>query len=264
MPIITKISVQKNLADRYNIFLDEKYSFSVDEEVLTRFQLKKGKELTDLDLVEIEYEDEIRKGVNSAIQYLSYRMRTEKEVMDQLKKKGFNEEVIKEVIHNLYKLSYLNDLEFAIAFVRTQMNTTKKGPEVIKKELRDKGIKKENIDIALTEFKQDHVLRSAISLIEKTMKQNQKISEKMLRQKINQTMMRKGFSKEIINQAMSEVTFEKDEELEKEVLRDHFAKAHRKYQNFNGFQYEQKMKQALYRKGFSIEQIERFLSEMEL
>ncbi|MGV3466194.1 MAG: recombination regulator RecX, partial [Heyndrickxia sp.] len=46
MPIITKITVQKNLSDRYNIYLDEEYAFSVDEDVLTRFQLRKGKELS--------------------------------------------------------------------------------------------------------------------------------------------------------------------------------------------------------------------------
>ncbi|KQL50327.1 recombinase RecX [Heyndrickxia shackletonii] len=264
MPIITKITVQKNLSDRYNIYLDEHYAFSVDEDVLTRFQLRKGKELSELDLTEIHYEDEIRKGVNSAIQYLSFRMRSEKEVEEHLKKKEFNEEIIKEVIHALYKMNYLNDLEFAVAYVRTQMNTTKKGPEVIKLELKNKGITNDMIETAILEFKDDHVLSSAISLAEKTVKQNKKIPEKLLRQKVEQALIRKGYTKEIIKEAMTQITFEQDEDAEREILESHWSKAHRKYEHLEGFEYEQKIKQALYRKGFQIEQIERFLSEKEL
>lgn len=264
MPIITKITVQKNLSDRYNIYLDEHYAFSVDEDVLTRFQLRKGKELTELDLTEIYYEDEIRKGVNSAIQYLSFRMRSEKEVEEHLKKKEFNEEIIKEVIHALYKMSYLNDLEFALAYVRTQMNTTNKGPEVIKLELKNKGIKSDMIETAILEFKDDQVLRSAVSIVEKTVKQNKKVPEKLLRQKVEQALMRKGFTKEIIKEAMAQITLEKDEDAEREILESHWSKVHRKYQHLKGFEYQQKVKQALYRKGFQIDQIERFLNEKEL
>jgi regulatory protein len=43
MPYITKISAQKNNEERVNIFLDEKYAFSVDLDVLVKFDLRKGK-----------------------------------------------------------------------------------------------------------------------------------------------------------------------------------------------------------------------------
>lgn len=43
MPYITKISAQKNNTERVNIFLDEKYAFSVDLDVLVQHDLKKGK-----------------------------------------------------------------------------------------------------------------------------------------------------------------------------------------------------------------------------
>ncbi|WP_235425115.1 hypothetical protein [Heyndrickxia ginsengihumi] len=87
MPTITKISVQKNNPERYNIFLDGQYRFSVDEEVLARFQLLKGKEISSFELDHIMLQDDIRKGVNIAIQFLSFRMRSEKEIKDYLRKK---------------------------------------------------------------------------------------------------------------------------------------------------------------------------------
>jgi regulatory protein len=67
MPNITKITTQKKRKDRYNIFVDEKYAFSVDEEVLLKFQLKKGMELDDLLLAEIQFHDEIQKAFTDAL-----------------------------------------------------------------------------------------------------------------------------------------------------------------------------------------------------
>ncbi|WP_254260120.1 hypothetical protein [Listeria fleischmannii] len=60
--------------------------FSVDEAVLVKFQLKKNKSLTNEEIDEIVEADEIRKGLNRAIQFLARRVRSEKEVRDYLKK----------------------------------------------------------------------------------------------------------------------------------------------------------------------------------
>ena len=97
MPIITKITTQKKRTDRYNIFVDEKYAFSVDEEVLLKFQLKKGKEIDSLVLSQIQFHDEIQKAFTAALDYLSYRMRSEAEVRLFLKKKEIEEPIINEV-----------------------------------------------------------------------------------------------------------------------------------------------------------------------
>ncbi|WP_412176620.1 hypothetical protein [Klebsiella pneumoniae] len=40
-------------------------------------------------------------------------------------------------------------------------------------------------------------------------------------------------------------------------------KAHRRFSKYEGREYQQKMKQALYRKGFSIDQIQSFLDSIE-
>ena len=89
MPNITKITTQKKRKDRYNIFVDEKYAFSVDEEVLLKFHLKKGMELDDLLLAEIQFHDEIQKAFTDALNYLSYQIeRSESEIRLYFKKEG--------------------------------------------------------------------------------------------------------------------------------------------------------------------------------
>ena len=80
MPVITKITQQKRDSERYKIFLDETYAFSVHESVLVKFGLTKGMQLDEWSMDEMTYEDQIEKAFNRALHYLSFRMRSEFEV----------------------------------------------------------------------------------------------------------------------------------------------------------------------------------------
>lgn len=265
MAIITKITTQKKNTERYNIFLDhgkgEEYAFSVDEDVLIKFNLKKGLELDDFALMEIHYQDDIRKAYHAAIHFLSRRMRSELEVRNYLREKEIEDSVIQEVIHKLYEYRFLNDDEFARAYVRTQMNTTDKGVEVIRRELREKGIEEKKLENALKEYPMEKQIQKAKKLWEKALQKKSRDSERILKQKAEQNLQRKGFSFEIISIAMEEVEQGQEEGDEMLALRYQGEKAHRKYANLMGFEYEQKMKQTLYRKGFTIDMIEQFLTE---
>ncbi|RTR26168.1 recombination regulator RecX [Robertmurraya yapensis] len=265
MATITKITVQKKNTDRYNIFLDhgkgEEYAFSVDEDVLIKFNLKKGMELDDFALMEINYQDDIRKSYNLAIHYLTRVMRTEFEVRKYLADKEVEEPVIQEVIHKLYDYQFLDDEEYANAYVRTQINTSDKGIVVVRKDLQEKGVAAPLIEKALKQYSLEKQIEKAKGLWEKAVNKSAKESERILKQKAEQFLLRKGYPFEVISIAMEMAESKKDEDDEMEALRYQGEKAHRKYAQLEGYEYEQKMKQALYRKGFSIEKIEQFLAE---
>ncbi|MDP4170972.1 MAG: recombination regulator RecX [Bacillota bacterium] len=265
MAIITKITTQQKRQDRYNVFLDygkgEQYAFSVDENVLIKFQLKKGLELDDFALMEINYQDDIRKSYNLAVGYLAARMRTEKEIRDYLAQKDMEEPVIKEVIHKLFEQNYINEQEFAFAYVRTQMNTTDKGVKIIKTELKEKGLAEGLIQSALELYPFEMQVEKALKLCSKYSKKNTNESKRLLNQKLESMLMRKGYPYEVINLAVNEAEQaegEKNDEWDALVFQA--EKAHRKYSKYSGYEYRQKMKQALFSKGFSIELIERVLS----
>jgi len=265
MAIITKITTQKQSDERYNIFLDdgtgEKYAFSVDQDILIKHNLQKGKELDEFDIVEIKYGDDRKKAYNKALEFLSYRMRSVKEVEEYLAKKEYHESVIKEVILKLKEYNYVDDFEFALAYVRTQKQTNGKGPTVLTRELATKGIGQSIVEQVLAEYSRAEQLEEAISHAEKLLKKNNKLSTIQLKQKIEQHLLRKGFSYNIISIALEEVNYEQDESEEWLALVKHAEKAQRKYQNEDPYQYKMKMKQFLYRKGFAIELIEKFLNE---
>lgn len=263
MAVISRISVQKKRLDRYNIFITDKYAFSVDEEVLIKFDLKKGKELDEFDLADIQMHDDIQKAFTQSLHYLSHRMRSESEVRMYLRKKEVDDAIIQEAIHKLYHYKYLDDLEFARAFVRTHANGGNKGPIVIRQELKEKGISEKLIEKAILEYPIDLQIEHARQQAEKSIKKEKNLSERSLQQKLDQVLMRKGYPRDIIVAALQEVTVEKDSEEEWNSLIYHGEKLERRYKAYQGFEYEQKMKQALFRKGFPMELISRYLDRDE-
>jgi regulatory protein len=267
MPVITKISVQKHNKERYSIFTDsgrgEEYAFSVDEDVLIKHNLKKGMELDDFSVTEMLFQDDIRKAYHTAINYLAHRMRSEAEVRDHLTKKEIADPVIKEAIHKLYEFKFLNDEEFANAFVRTQLNTTDKGAGVIKMELKNKGVSAELVSKAIEEVSFDEQLEKAIKLSEKYVQKNNKDSSKILKQKIEQMLQRKGYSFALIRAALDKTQVEKEEDDEMDALKIQGDKLHNKYSKLPDREYRQKLKMALYRKGFPMEMIDEFITEKQ-
>ncbi|WP_318505534.1 recombination regulator RecX [Bacillus sp. T3] len=263
--IITKITVQQKQKDRYNIFVDngdgEKYGFSVDEDVLIKYQLKKGQNLDDFAVSEIFYQDDIRKAYSQAVQYLAARMRSELEVRQHLQKKELDENIINEVIHKLYQYQFLNDHEFAVAFVRTQMNTTDKGTIVIGQELKEKGIKDEILETSLLEYPYERQFEQCFNLSKKFVEKNKKESAKFLKQKLEQMLIRKGYPFDIIQETIRDIDFDKGEDMEMEALRKQGDKLLGKYSRYSGYEFTQKMKQALYRKGFPMDLIDQYLAE---
>ncbi|PLR66611.1 MULTISPECIES: recombination regulator RecX [Bacillaceae] len=267
MPLITKITAQKSSEERFNVFMNdgsgEKFAFSVDQNILLKFGLRKGLELDEMEILEIQYGDSIKKAFNKAIEYLGFRMRSEKEVADMLLKKEYEEAVITEVIHQLRHYKYVNDEEFADAYIRTHWKTGGKGPGVIKRELAMKGIGKEIAEKSLLQYSKEDQFEQAMIHAEKIVRKESKISTVQIKQKVEQTLMRKGFSYDVISIVIEELTYENNDDEEWNSLVLQAEKLKRKYAKEVRNQYKMKMKQALYRKGFSIELIDRFLNEEE-
>ena len=143
---ITSIQAQKR-PGRYNIYLGEEYAFPVDEELIIKYMLHKGMVLSPAFQEELKVEDVSRKAYQRALNYLSYGLRSEKEVRDDLKEKEFEEQA-DEVIERLKEQRLIDDLEYAKSFVRTSANLNRKGPSVIQNELFRRGIDKLSIEEA--------------------------------------------------------------------------------------------------------------------
>ncbi|WP_458414614.1 recombination regulator RecX [Schinkia sp. CFF1] len=262
---IVKITTQTKNKERFNVFIDqgngEEYGFSIDQDVLIEFQLRKGNTYTEDELKEILYKDEIKKAFNLALHYLSFRMRSEKEIRDYLQKKAYTEEIIEIVLQRLRKNRYVDDVEFAKAFVRSRVYNSTKGPLMIRQELQQKGISEATIQEGLMEFPDEKQLELAAQFVEKNAKQKKSLSDYQIKQRISQALLGKGFPQSIVKTALSQLVIEKDEEDPLAAVAKQGEKAFKKYSNkFEGWELEQKVKQYLYQRGFTSDEIEAFIA----
>ena len=75
-----------------------------------------------------------------ALRYLSYRPRSELEVKNYLRQKGYEPQISDAVIAKLRSLHYLDDLSFAQIWARSRLESRGYGPRRVEQELRLKGI----------------------------------------------------------------------------------------------------------------------------
>lgn len=264
MKVITKIGRQKNNPERYNIYLNDEYAFAVDESTLIKFGLMKGKTLEQFDIDEIAYEDEIAKAFNKALHFLSFQMRSEYEVKKKLLDAGHGEAVVLEAIRKLENLGFLNDATYSKALLETKKRTMKKGPRAIRQDLKKKGIDQSLQDEVLETFTHEEQLDIAMQLAEKEVRAGNRKTPTQVKQKIQDVLMRKGYSFSIVSDVLERIKLEREQDEWEEMIAAQGEKIWRKFSSkFSGTERNMKVKQALYQKGFPIEVINGFIEEKE-
>ncbi|WP_125766856.1 recombination regulator RecX [Lapidilactobacillus wuchangensis] len=263
MKTITQITAQKK-SGRYNIFLDKHYAFPVSEDVLIRYNLHKGLELTDDQQAEIAAADVIEKAYQLALNYLSYQIRTIKEMRQYLKQHEVESVAIEQVIDRLKQQQYLDDGAYAIAYVQTNKRLSLKGPQVIRQELRQKGVMDENLIVdALTHYDQESLLANGQKLAQQIWQRQHHVSQRIREQKVRQGLQQKGYSGVDFDLIWSQLDLTMDDAEEHDALQLAAAKAQRHYQPLTDRKQRQKFTQALYRKGFAFDAINNWLADHE-
>ena len=200
---ITRIEPQKKNPRRRSVFIDGKFAFGVDEEVVSKLGLEKGEGLTEQKIKEILIQKSENEAKEVALRFLSFRRRTEKEVKDKLKKKDFEERTIKSTIDKLKEYDLVNDFEFATAWVKERLAYKPRGKKLLRQELWKKGIKKDIIDQVTEELCQDED-KSASELMEKIKKRYKNLEPKVARRRMLSLLLRRGFSYETASRAMED------------------------------------------------------------
>lgn len=261
--MITKIEPQKRKG-RYNVYVNDDFAFGVDEEVLIRFELTKGLHITQKFQNKIENEDSFAKAYQKTLNYLSYSLRTEKQIRDYLFKHELGH-FSERIIGKLKESKLLDDLVYARSFVRSKANVNQKGPRNIEQELKQKGVDDEDILTALDEYSADQELENAVELAEKKWSKTKNSSEFETVRKIKKYLVNKGYSFEIADEAIDAIDTEKNEDEEYDALVKQADKAHRRYsRKHEGYELSQRLRRYLYSKGFPKELINRYFEEKEV
>lgn len=145
--MITALVVQKRNKQRVNVFLDGDYAFglAIDEAL----KLRKGQKLSAEDVLKLKALDEIAVAHEGALNFLSFRPRSIKEVQDNLRQKGISEEAVATVLERLERVGLVDDAAFARFWVENRDRFKPRSARAIRYELRQKGVSDEAIDLAL-------------------------------------------------------------------------------------------------------------------
>ncbi|MBI2596015.1 RecX family transcriptional regulator [Candidatus Daviesbacteria bacterium] len=201
---ITSVEPQKNNPKRFNIFLDSVFGFGADEDTVVKFRLVPGKEIPQEDLDKILLETEVGKLIGRMYGWFGVRMRSEKEVRDYFRVKNQESRVkgreevssllIDQVVESLKNKGMINDEVFAKSWIEARRRSKKKGLNVIKMELFQKGISREIVNEVISH--QSSVTseeKIAEEALEKKTKVWKYLPEIEFKKKATEFLMRKGF-----------------------------------------------------------------------
>lgn len=219
---VTKILQQVKRADRYSIYINDTYSFSLHEYQLADSGLRVGKVLQSEDLDNFATESQFGKAYERALNYVMIRPRSEKEIKDYLtrtflypKPKSFvdksgqrhfkpqtvdkeqTEIMIIRVVERLQEKGYINDEAFAKAWVSSRLLHKKPSRRRLNQELLAKGVSQPIIIAVLQDADMSEV-NNLKELIAKKRRQTKYQDD----DKLTQYLLRQGFQYDDIKQGL--------------------------------------------------------------
>jgi regulatory protein len=199
--IITKIKRLRGRRQRYSIFLDGVPALELSDWTIGKCGLRTGDDLDEPAVDNIKSIEAETQAKSIAINYLSYRQRSAKEIIDHLTKKGFARECAQHVIHQLQSAGMVNDLEFARLFVRDRLKRRPTGQALLRMQLLAKGLTPAMADMVLAELitpqsQQISALQVAKRKIQLT-RYSKNLDEEKRKKRLLDFLLRRGFSYEI-------------------------------------------------------------------
>lgn len=143
---ISKVSPAVKTAGRYNIYVDGKYSFSLDELQLVQNGLHSGLEISEAQLEQLKSESDFGKNYIRAVDLISRRLRSEREIRDYAFRKQWTKSNTERVVERLKARGYLNDRRFAELFFGSRHQSGRYSLKRIRLDLVKKGISGDIID----------------------------------------------------------------------------------------------------------------------
>ncbi len=202
---ITKIERQKKNRGRCNIYVDDVFFCGLYDDTVLKYGLAANDEITEQKLNEIKEFDEYIYGKKIAFDYLAYRIRTAAEIRKKLKAKSISAEITEKILKHLTELNLIDDAEFAKQLISEKIKRKPAGKTFLKQKLFEKGISKEIAEKALEEaFENIDEKEVAMQCFLKYYPKVKPLEKDKQRKKIFDTLARKGFDYDIINQVIRE------------------------------------------------------------
>jgi len=195
---ITSIKQQLKRTNRYSVFVEGKYEFSLSETALLESKLASGQELAKQEVGEYKKLSSEDKLYNKALRWVAMRPRTKWEVSFYLEYKNQASPALAEqILNKLSDIGLLDDEKFAGAFVNDRQLLRPTSRRKMMLELRKKHVADDTIQVALGEEQADEQA-ALLDIIERKRRQS-KYQDDL---KLMQYLARQGFGYHDIKAAL--------------------------------------------------------------
>jgi regulatory protein len=194
---ITSIKQQIKRADRYSVFVEGKYEFSLSEGALLESKVASGQELTKEQLGEFKKLSADDKLYNQTLRYVAMRPRTEWEIEFYLERKSASPPLVESILNKLSNIGLIDDRKYAQAFINDRKLLRPASRRKITAELRKKRVADEIIQqVTSAEELDDQTALRAV--IERKRRQTKYQDDT----KLMQYLARQGFGYDDIKSAL--------------------------------------------------------------
>ncbi len=206
---ITALKAQKHNPDRVSVYLDGEYAFGLFRVVAAWLQV--GQELGEEKIRQLHQAEAGEKAYQRALNFLSYRVRTESEVRRNLNKHDTPESVIEEVLERLRRNRLVDDQQFANSWVENRSEFRPRGRRALQSELRQKGVDQEVIEEVLQDLDEEEL---AYQAAKKSVRKYLRFEWPEFRKKLLGFLARRGFNYAVAAPAVERVWAEEQENTE--------------------------------------------------
>lgn len=240
---LSKIT-QKSL-NKYELIIDNKKHVIYDD-VLLKYNLLKPREITKEEYEEIIKYNDTQNYYSKIINFISYKMRSEKEVLEKLASLGASKEVIDDLDIRLLKEGYIDNKRYMESFIKDEMHLTLDGPDKIVSKLCKKGFSINSIYKYLENIPYEEWKTRCDKIVDKRLKNSKNGSKRAILGRIRAYLLSEGYKEDHFSDILENVTINDSDSLKKEYekLKVKLAK---KYPEEKLDYY---IKQKLYAKGY--------------
>jgi regulatory protein len=156
------------------------------------------------------YSEEVAAAREAALRLLAVRARSEREIRDRLRSKGYDPTAVDDVVQGLTSAGLLDDVSFARLWADERVRLRPVGPMRLRQELAAKGVPGDVADRVLAEtFSAHDEVDLAVEAARK--RARGAMGDRRERERLHAFLVRRGFTYEAVSQALRMLEAETDD-----------------------------------------------------
>jgi len=183
---------------------------TVHEDTLVSWRLLKGRRLSAEETELLRQEEQKEEAYRSALWMLEFKARTTAEITRALKRKGYPADVAKACMERLRSRGMLDDAAYAKRYAEQKASGQRKGRMLIRQELMQRGVGRQEIDRAIDGLDGDAEQEAALALARKKWPST-KGNDRERQMKLMGMLLRRGYPSGVARTAVRQASEEAGE-----------------------------------------------------